>query len=326
MKHCQTKSAMIPIGSKAFASGKLIHTNELFVYIGSGIYLKKTACDAIEIVKRRIERNEELLENERDVLNILKEKIKYTTSELREALAPFAEAEKTGFEEKPFQIIEKEEEESFPITESTKPKIKTNEEKEQEEKDWEELMEYADHLEKLEREELDGGDISEESTSDDDEKEEDSKPSLLSTQIRTPSDIYKAYKAQHPDQSKTQPVHHLVTRPINSNDSTSSSTTPSSSSSSSSSSPSPQSPSAISLNSESPSTSVINSTSSSSSAMNQQAQSSSHMSTSQISSAAPKKVSSISNSRSLDGSAFQRKSKAFTGIIVEHDSDDEDDD
>ncbi|KAI8141463.1 hypothetical protein BJV82DRAFT_619270 [Fennellomyces sp. T-0311] len=50
-----TRSAMIPIGKLAFMPGKLIHTNEITVYLGDQYYAERSAKQAFGILERRKE-------------------------------------------------------------------------------------------------------------------------------------------------------------------------------------------------------------------------------------------------------------------------------
>lgn len=49
-----SKMVMVPIGSKALMKGKIVHTNEILVFLGDGWFVKQSAKEAIEICKRRI--------------------------------------------------------------------------------------------------------------------------------------------------------------------------------------------------------------------------------------------------------------------------------
>jgi len=45
---------VVPIGKLAFMRGKLIHTNEILVYLGEGYFVKYSASQAIALCNRRI--------------------------------------------------------------------------------------------------------------------------------------------------------------------------------------------------------------------------------------------------------------------------------
>eukprot|EP00039_Didymoeca_costata_P003274 m.66529 g.66529 ORF g.66529 m.66529 type:complete len:164 (-) comp11813_c0_seq4:890-1381(-) len=54
--------AMIPIGSKAFFPGELIHTNELMVLLGDGYFVERSAKQTLEIISRRMAATEEKID------------------------------------------------------------------------------------------------------------------------------------------------------------------------------------------------------------------------------------------------------------------------
>lgn len=49
-----SENCMVPIGKRALMKGKLIHTNEIMVYLGDGYFAKYSASQAISLCKRRI--------------------------------------------------------------------------------------------------------------------------------------------------------------------------------------------------------------------------------------------------------------------------------
>ncbi|XP_011266286.1 unconventional prefoldin RPB5 interactor-like protein isoform X2 [Camponotus floridanus] len=49
-----SENCMVPIGKRALMKGKLIHTNEILVYLGDGYFAKYSASQAISLCKRRI--------------------------------------------------------------------------------------------------------------------------------------------------------------------------------------------------------------------------------------------------------------------------------
>ncbi|KAI7853484.1 hypothetical protein BDC45DRAFT_536574 [Circinella umbellata] len=66
-----TRSAMIPIGKLALMPGKLIHTNEITVYLGDQYYAERSAKQALGILDRRrqvVDENLRLLEARRNGL------------------------------------------------------------------------------------------------------------------------------------------------------------------------------------------------------------------------------------------------------------------
>lgn len=44
----------VPIGSKAFMPGKLVHTNEVLVLLGDNWFAERSAKQACEIIDRRL--------------------------------------------------------------------------------------------------------------------------------------------------------------------------------------------------------------------------------------------------------------------------------
>ena len=46
---------MVPLGKMAFVPGELIHTNEVLVLLGDNYFAERSACQAAEIMQRRIE-------------------------------------------------------------------------------------------------------------------------------------------------------------------------------------------------------------------------------------------------------------------------------
>ncbi|KAG2225613.1 hypothetical protein INT45_013724, partial [Circinella minor] len=73
-----TRSAMIPIGKLAFMPGKLIHTNEITVYLGDQYYAERSAKQALGILDRRrqvVDENIRLLEARRNGLQAKSEAV-----------------------------------------------------------------------------------------------------------------------------------------------------------------------------------------------------------------------------------------------------------
>ncbi|KAI9315993.1 Prefoldin subunit-domain-containing protein [Dichotomocladium elegans] len=73
------RPAMIPIGGLAFMPGKLIHTNEITVYLGANYYAERSAKQALAIVNRRrevVKENLRLVEGQLNNL-LAKEKTSY---------------------------------------------------------------------------------------------------------------------------------------------------------------------------------------------------------------------------------------------------------
>ncbi|KAI9274346.1 hypothetical protein BDA99DRAFT_532993 [Phascolomyces articulosus] len=110
-----TRAAMIPIGKLAFMPGKLIHTNEITVYLGDQYYAERSTKQALGILDRRrqvVDENLRLLEAQR---NGLKAK-----SEAGQGTFPSADL---GVNEEGLPIVEIREEE--PPKEKTKTMTKS---------------------------------------------------------------------------------------------------------------------------------------------------------------------------------------------------------
>lgn len=58
-----SKSCMVPIGKRAFMKGKLIHTNEIMAYLGEDYFVKYSASQAIELCNRKIKYADEMLKS-----------------------------------------------------------------------------------------------------------------------------------------------------------------------------------------------------------------------------------------------------------------------
>ncbi|XP_029677762.1 unconventional prefoldin RPB5 interactor-like protein [Formica exsecta] len=56
-----SENCMVPIGKRALMKGKLIHTNEIMVYLGDGYFAKYSASQAISLCKKRIAWAEKML-------------------------------------------------------------------------------------------------------------------------------------------------------------------------------------------------------------------------------------------------------------------------
>ncbi|CAB3980823.1 unconventional prefoldin RPB5 interactor-like [Paramuricea clavata] len=63
LPHKTTHDVMVPIGPLAFMPGQLIHTNEIMVLLGDNWFAERSATQAVEIAKRRLESVEEYLSN-----------------------------------------------------------------------------------------------------------------------------------------------------------------------------------------------------------------------------------------------------------------------
>ncbi|XP_070153672.1 unconventional prefoldin RPB5 interactor isoform X2 [Polyergus mexicanus] len=58
-----SENCMVPIGKRALMKGKLIHTNEIMVYLGDGYFAKYSASQAISLCKKRIAWAEKMLKD-----------------------------------------------------------------------------------------------------------------------------------------------------------------------------------------------------------------------------------------------------------------------
>lgn len=58
-----SENCMVPIGKRALMKGKLIHTNEILVYLGDGYFAKYSASQAISLCNRRIAWADKMLKN-----------------------------------------------------------------------------------------------------------------------------------------------------------------------------------------------------------------------------------------------------------------------
>lgn len=56
------KDILVPIGSKALMPGKLYHTNEIFVGMYSGLFVKCSSQNAIELCQHRLKKSKERLD------------------------------------------------------------------------------------------------------------------------------------------------------------------------------------------------------------------------------------------------------------------------
>ena len=66
-----THKVMVPMTSKAFMPGTLVHTNEVLVLLGDNWFIQTSAKKATEIADRRIKKCDEILENLEKELNLV---------------------------------------------------------------------------------------------------------------------------------------------------------------------------------------------------------------------------------------------------------------
>ena len=66
-----THKVMVPVTSKAFMPGTLVHTNEVLVLLGDNWFIQTSAKKATEIADRRIKRCDDILENLEKELNLV---------------------------------------------------------------------------------------------------------------------------------------------------------------------------------------------------------------------------------------------------------------
>ena len=62
---------MVPLGSKAYMEGTLIHTNEIMVLLGDNWFAERSTSQASEICDRRITRCDEMMSKLNDELKLI---------------------------------------------------------------------------------------------------------------------------------------------------------------------------------------------------------------------------------------------------------------
>ena len=62
---------MVPLGSKAYMEGTLIHTNEIMVLLGDNWFAERSTSQASEICDRRISRCDEMMSKLNDELKLI---------------------------------------------------------------------------------------------------------------------------------------------------------------------------------------------------------------------------------------------------------------
>lgn len=98
-------SIFLPVGSKAYIKGKLVHTNDVWVTLGCGWFLKTSTKKAVEICERRInsangliekwEKEGALLENIRD---FSKKEDVFASEDIKEVIEPYDEEKEKDWE------------------------------------------------------------------------------------------------------------------------------------------------------------------------------------------------------------------------------------
>lgn len=63
LKNIKPSDALIPIGSGNFVFGRILDSNNIIVGIGSGVAIKKKRKDAIEILEKKINEVENVLDD-----------------------------------------------------------------------------------------------------------------------------------------------------------------------------------------------------------------------------------------------------------------------
>ena len=62
---------MVPLGSKAYMEGTLVHTNEIMVLLGDNWFAERSTSQASEICDRRISRCDEMMSKLNDELKLV---------------------------------------------------------------------------------------------------------------------------------------------------------------------------------------------------------------------------------------------------------------
>ena len=62
---------MVPLGSKAYMEGTLVHTNEIMVLLGDNWFVERSTSQASEICDRRISRCDEMMSKLNDELKLV---------------------------------------------------------------------------------------------------------------------------------------------------------------------------------------------------------------------------------------------------------------
>ncbi|XP_014286421.1 unconventional prefoldin RPB5 interactor 1 [Halyomorpha halys] len=167
-------SIFLPVGSKAYIKGRLVHTNDVWVTLGCGWFIKTSCKKAVEICERRIksaneliekwEKESTLLENMRD---FSKEKDAFESEETKEVIEPYDEDQ-----EKDWKLKHREKEKQY-RQQLKELKEKTGSANISTEKDIWEHLEALELQEELEDELNRLGCDTESSSEDDDSSESD---------------------------------------------------------------------------------------------------------------------------------------------------------
>lgn len=99
-------SICIPLGKKAFVKGHLVHTNDVWVTLGCGWFLKTSTKKAVEICERRIQHANELIEKwekENKLLESMRDysinKDVFGRGDSKEIVEPFDENQEKNWKE-----------------------------------------------------------------------------------------------------------------------------------------------------------------------------------------------------------------------------------
>ena len=87
-----THKTMVPLGSKAYMEGNLIHTNEIMVLLGDNWFAERSTTQASEICDRRISRCDEMMLKLNDELKLIQvkfEKVLVLVKNRGSRLCPF---------------------------------------------------------------------------------------------------------------------------------------------------------------------------------------------------------------------------------------------
>ncbi|CAH1403018.1 unnamed protein product [Nezara viridula] len=179
-------SILLPVGSKAYVKGKLVHTNDVWVTLGCGWFLKTSTKKAVEICERRInsaneliekwEKESALLENMR---NFSKKRDAFESEDTKEVIEPYDEEK-----EKDWKLKHREKEKHY-RQQLKELKEKTGSANINTEKDIWEHLEALELQEELE-DELNRLGCDSESSSEDDDSSESSVSNDNTEEIQEP--------------------------------------------------------------------------------------------------------------------------------------------
>lgn len=202
-------SIFLPVGSKAYIKGKLVHTNDVWVTLGCGWFLKTSTKKAVEICERRIksanelidkwEKESALLENMRD---FSKKKDVFENEGTKEVIEPYDDEK-----EKDWKLKHREKEKQY-RQQLKELKEKTGSANINTEKDIWEHLEALELQEELE-DELNRLGCDTDSSSEDDDSSESSVSNDSTVEITEP--VEKSLQKNEPLDNKLTPI--IVTDP-----------------------------------------------------------------------------------------------------------------